>query len=241
MLAILFESFLNLTFAVVLYGAIVNGASTEIFNERITMKDLQGQQALRGLPSNHNVTLQYVGLGMGIQNYSCEDTAATPQSIGAIASVFDITDYLLQGGNATEIGVGYLKAYSRLSCQASQNLDNNKCQLKANYKFFDHLGHHWFSDIHGQGVPSFSIPGRGFLSAQKVGDVPAPKNAFPGLRPGTGAVDWLFLPSDGSSRTIALSEVYRINTAGGKPDPSACTGGMRVVTVKYTAIYWYYE
>lgn len=83
------------------------------------------------------------------------------------------------------------KAYNHLACQASPNLDVNACQLKANYKYFDHLGHHWFGDVDGVGVPFFSIPGRGFLSAQKVGDIPAPAGAYNGGSNGYGAVDWL--------------------------------------------------
>lgn len=208
-----------------------------------TIAQLQIEQPLLTLPSNSNVSLQYVGLGVGIQNYSCSSTTATPKAIGAIATVFDITDYMMQCGIAqsAELGVAYLKAYNKLACRASQNLDVNQCQLKANYEHLDQFGQHWFGDVAGVGVPFFSLPGRGFLSAQKVGDVPAPAGAFDGGKNGFGAVDWLFLPSDGSSRTRRFSEIYRINTAGGAPDPNGCSSGDMVLSSKYTAQYWYYN
>ena len=229
--------------AALLYVTTAHGVPTECGGERLTMEQLQMKQPLGTLPSNSNATLQYVGLGVGIQNYSCTGPTAAPKSIGAIASIFDITDYMLKCGNAesTEPGVGYLKAYNHLGCQASQDLDVNKCQLKGNYRFFDHLGHHWFGDVGGVAVPFFSIPGRGFLSAQKVGDVPAPAGAFGGGKNGFGPVDWLFLPSDGSSRTSGFSEIYRINTAGGAPDPDGCSSGAKVLSSKYTAEYWYFK
>ena len=71
----------------------------------------------------------HVGLGVGIQNYSCSSITGTPTSIGAIASVFDITNYSLNHGikASTELGVGYYNAYDKLACQASQNLDDNTC------------------------------------------------------------------------------------------------------------------
>ncbi|KAK5163064.1 uncharacterized protein LTR77_010999 [Saxophila tyrrhenica] len=206
----------------------------------LTLAQLQKQQPRQTLPSNSNATLQHVGLGIGVQNYTCATTTASPQAVGAIASVFDITQYKLQCGQTPPgLTASYLRAYERLKCQASQNLDVNNCQLKANYRFFDHLGHHWFGIVDGQGTPFFSVPGRGFLSAQKTGAAEAPADAYGG-QTGFGAVDWLFLPSDGSPHSQVFSEVYRIDTAGGAPDPNGCGGGKKVLSYKYAAEYWYY-
>ena len=60
------------------------------------MNHLQNQQPLNGLTSNQNVTLKHVGLGIGLQNYTCNGTAyvqSLPGS-GGYATLYDVTDYL---------------------------------------------------------------------------------------------------------------------------------------------------
>ncbi|KAK3707847.1 hypothetical protein LTR37_011849 [Vermiconidia calcicola] len=210
---------------------------------QLSVQRLQTNQPTLSLPSNSNVTLQYVGLGVGVQNYSCETGA--PVSIGAIATLFDITEYLQQKGSSSRsrISKHYLKAYERQTCQASQNLDDSTCETSINYQNFAMLGHHYFTPVGDAAAPIFEIyDDQKLLSAQKVGAVPAPAKAYDG-KEGFGAIDWLFLPSDGSQRTIGLSEVYRIHTAGGSPDPEGCAGvpAETVLSYKYVAQYWFYS
>ena len=211
-------------------------------HHELTVQQLQQRQPTASLVSNSNVTLQYVGLGVGIQNYSCSSTTATPQAIGAIATLFDITEFLqVTKDTSSTLSNKYLKMYQKQSCQANPtDLSDNSCEESINALHFSELGKHYFASINGAGVPSFDIYGQAFLSAQKVGDISAPDNAYGGGRQGFGAVDWLFLPSDGSSRSSGLSEVYRINTAGGNPDPNGCQSGESVLTYKYAAEYWFY-
>jgi hypothetical protein len=203
---------------------------------------LQSRQPTQGLPSNSNVTLQRIALGVGIQNYSCASTTSTPTSIGAIATLFDVQPWLQQCGNlqTSDLSRAYLKAYNQQSCQASTDLDNNDCQTEINFLNFPVIGHHWFNSINGAGVPFFEIIPTGQISGQKVGDVPAPSGAFNGGKNGHGAVDWLFLTSDSSGLTSGLSEVYRIHTAGGNPAPDGCASGEKVLSYKYAAEYWFY-
>ena len=222
-----------------------HGFSATENDKQLTLQHLQMMQPLEGLPSNDNVTLRHVGLGVGIQNYSCASMTATPTRIGAIASVFDITSYSLSHGikASTDLGVAYYKAYVKLPCQASQNLDDNTCQMKANSNGLQHLGHHWFQLVNSVGVPYFSIPGDNLslVSAQKVGDVAAPTDAYGGGKTGHGAVDWLLLTRDGSPANVGpFTEIYRILTCGGKPDPNGCSSGMEILSYKYTALYWYF-
>lgn len=210
--------------------------------QELTANQLQAKQPTQSLPANNNVTLQYVGLGIGIQNYSCASTTATPKSIGAIATLFDATEFLQQCGNpkSSKLSARYLKAYLKQDCQASQNLDDSSCQDAANLLHLPTLGNHYFGSVNGAGVPFFNIDNGDFLSAQKVGVSPAPATAFNGGKNAFGPVDWLFLPSDGSDRTVGLSEVYRINTAGGNADPQGCASGDAVLSYKYAAEYWFY-
>ena len=90
--------------------------------------------------------------------------------------------------------------------------------------------------------------GMGELQGKKDGDVMAPD--------GKG-VDWLMLDNknlspdagDGNGDEKAkgkekLQQVYRVDTAGGKPPsggPQACNGGQGgQVEVEYAALYWFF-
>lgn len=73
-----------------------------------------------------------------------------------------------------------------------------------------------------------------------MADIPAPKGASEGPA-GTGAVDWLALTDNGKGLSVGLREVYRVETAGGSP-PSSCSGEYKgkVISVQYSAQYWFY-
>ena len=51
-------------------------------------------------------------------------------------------------------------------------------------------------------------------------------------------VDWLKLADKGGS--TGVNQVYRVNTAGGKP-PKTCDGQGSDITSPYAALYWFYE
>ena len=208
----------------------------------LSLEDLQTQQPTNSLVSNSNVTLQFVGLGVGVQNYSCASTTATPKSIGAIATLFDVTATLEKNSDLTSnLSTKYLQNYENAACTIdSTNLADDSCQQSINRLNLPLLGKHFFASINGAGVPSFDIYSGDFLSAQKVGDVKAPAGAYAGQN-GVGAVDWLFLPQDGSGRSVGLTEGYRINTAGGSPESTQCSTGVSQFSVKYAAEYWFYE
>jgi hypothetical protein len=207
----------------------------------LTVQQLQVNQPTNGLVSNSNVTLEFAGLGVGVQNYSCASTSSAPKSIGAIATLFDVTKSLQKTGDvSSDLSTQYLKAYEKKACIAdATDISDNSCEESINALNFDVLGKHYFASINGAGVPSFDIYKGDFLSAQKIGDVLAPADAYDGQN-GAGAVDWLFLPNDGSGRSVGLSEVYRINTAGGVPDSTQCSTGVAQFSVKYAAEYWFF-
>lgn len=71
-----------------------------------------------------------------------------------------------------------------------------------------------------------------------MGDITAPSDAYVGqFGVGYGAVDWLKLADAGGS--VGISQVYRVETAGGKQMPSCTAAGP--FEVEYAALYWFYQ
>ena len=210
-------------------------------NNGISLVELQTAQPLNGLVSNSNVTLKYAGLGVGVQNYSCASTTSAPKSIGAIATLFDVTSTLRQHNDVSSaLSTKYLQNYEKVSCLPNTaDLSDHACEEEINRLRLPVLGEHYFASINGAGVPTFDLDNGALLSSQKIGDVLAPSDAYDGSN-GVGAVDWLFLTQDGSGRSVGLTEVYRINTAGGSPPSTQCSTGVPTFSVKYAAEYWFY-
>ena len=100
------------------------------------------------------------------------------------------------------------------------------------------IGKHFFN---AAGVPIFDLGDNGFLAAKKKGDIPAPKGSSTGPldTPGQdfGAVDWLALVDVGNS--TKLSEVYRVDCAGGNP-PKTCAGEGHLEQ-QYSCLYWFFN
>ena len=55
---------------------------------------------------------------------------------------------------------------------------------------------------------------------------------------GKTGVNWLKLVDKGGSRGV--NEVYRVNTAGGKP-PATCDGQPELITSSYATLYYFFE
>jgi hypothetical protein len=180
--------------------------------------------------------LVHIGLGLGTQNYTCNTTTGTYTSVGALARLFDATEYLTDHPNKVDsLPRNYLSLYQSIDCSKTPTScikTADKCEDKANQKFGNPLpilGEHYFT---ATGTPTFDLsqaPGHPFLFAKKVGDVPAPNAAD---------VDWLFLASNGSASNKIISSVYRLETAGGQP-PKSCKGS-ETAFVPYAAEYWFY-
>ena len=169
---------------------------------------------LNGLVAPKGLTLRYVALGLGTQNYTCSDTSSAPVSIGAVASLYDASS-LLANAPAT------IPSLAALAYSVSNSLG------------LPTLGHHWFS---ASGVPTFDLEAanpRAFLSAKKVASVPAPSSSI------ANSVPWLYLTDDGRGVSRNVKAVYRVETAGGGA-PATCTK-VGVITVRYAAEYWIYN
>jgi len=175
------------------------------------------------------LTLQAIGLGRGIQNYTCSSSSATatPVSIGAVATLYDATQILPSASASQEQqGLNFLSTYL---------VDVPSTVLAASG--LPVLGQHYFDTT---GTATFDLGSTGLLKGAKVGDIAAPSSASKGaMDQGYGAVDWLALTAKAGMVSTNLGEVYRLQTAGGKPAVT-CDGQSTTIEVQYSAQYWFY-
>jgi len=171
-----------------------------------------------------NGTLAYVALGRGIQNYTCSAVGATPVAIGAIATLYDATN-LAECDTASFDTVPGVAVYTALP--SSSNVS---------FMGLNVLGKHFFG---ADSTPTFDLTSVSkILYASKAGDIAAPSNASRGPAD-TGAVDWLKLTAKTGYASVGLTEVYRVETAGGSSINPCTTAG--VESVQYAAQYWFYS
>ncbi|KAM3075212.1 hypothetical protein ACMFMG_007339 [Clarireedia jacksonii] len=181
------------------------------------------QGATTTLPSPSG-TLTYVALGRGIQNYTCSTVGGKPAAIGAVASLYDAT-YLAKCQASTANNLPNSAVYTPLPPSES-----------APFMGLPLLGHHFFA---ADGTPTFNLSSVSkLLYAAKAADIAAPLNASPGPA-NTGAVDWLKLSAKSGYASVGLTEVYRVDTAGGNPTATCASTG--TLSIEYSALYWFYS
>ncbi|KAJ7191283.1 hypothetical protein GGX14DRAFT_481692 [Mycena pura] len=171
----------------------------------------------------------FVMLGVGIQNYTCSSTTSTYASIGAVASLFDIS--CLEKSDFAEVQTKAFKTWSKASAKTKAT------SIGATVGAPNLLGFHYFvTSPSGTGLsPKWDFTSTGkfagnataFVLAAKVGDMAAPTN--PAVN-----VDWLAL---NNVQGALASKVFRIDTVGGQP-PSSCVPGSAPISVKYTSKYF---
>ncbi|KIM77192.1 hypothetical protein PILCRDRAFT_12195 [Piloderma croceum F 1598] len=193
------------------------------------------------LPLNQTVlaspttTPSFVGLGVGVQNYTCNATSLTYSSAGAVVEVFDISCL-----SATSL-------FSTIQNYAFDIWNNGSASNVTTQDVIDTLGHdpivlgqHYFvanGTDPATGSPAISpvwdfTSGaekgntEAFVIAAVVGDIPAPT--------GTDDVDWLQLKNVEGE---LADTVYRVDTKGGQP-PMSCTADAPLLSVKFTTKYW---
>jgi len=175
------------------------------------------------------LSLVYVAVGRGIQNYSCASVGAAPVAVGAIATLYDATPL-------AEWSMDVLNSIPGSAVNDAPPAAGQDYTLPAPANDLALLGHHYFA---ADGTPTFDLTSVSkLLYGSKNGDIKAPANAPVGPA-GTGAVDWLSLVAKASyDASIGLGQVYRVETAGGSA-PASCTS-TDLITVQYSAEYWFY-
>ncbi|PYI08480.1 hypothetical protein BO78DRAFT_428105 [Aspergillus sclerotiicarbonarius CBS 121057] len=186
-----------------------------------TILNLEYNQTALPSPSP-NLTVQYVALGRGIQNYTCTNDTANPTSIGAMATLFD----------ASCIVSADQKLFHRLP-NILQSVPVETLDFFASFASLAGpdsaiLGEHYFT---ASAQPFFDLRLSGnedWAAAKKVASVASPMASMD--------VPWLKLASvDG----VGIKEVYRVYTAGGA-SPATCEGMTKAFSVDYAAEYWFY-
>jgi Protein of unknown function (DUF3455) len=100
---------------------------------------------------------------------------------------------------------------------------------------YDPLGDHYFD---AAGTPTFNLTAIGLWGfVAKQDGVPAPANSSIGPDK-TSAVPWLYLNDKPGYVQKNISQVYRVETAGGNPKPNCTETG--VMQIQYAAEYWFF-
>ncbi|KAJ7249770.1 hypothetical protein B0H12DRAFT_1324409 [Mycena haematopus] len=191
--------------------------------------------AVMDLPSGQTALVSpttaplFVLLGVGIQNYSCSSTTSTYASIGAVASLFDISCL----DDTSEIASIQTAAFDIWSAAPAGTAATS---IGSQVSAPGLLGFHYFvTSPSGTGIsPKWDFTSttgnpNSYVIGAKVGDIAAPAD------PATN-VDWLAL--NNAQGTLA-SKIFRIDTVNGQP-PTSCVAGSDPISVKYTAKYYLY-
>ncbi|KAF2475250.1 uncharacterized protein BDR25DRAFT_214008 [Lindgomyces ingoldianus] len=195
------------------------------------LSKLQLKMPATTLPPPTGLQLKFVGLGIGTQNYTCDNDTAPVGTTGALATLYDLGTRL----NDDPMAQWKLASISGLALSLSSNtkLLDGYLQMSGYSKV---LGNHFFTVK----IPTFSlskVQSTPFplVFGKKNGTMDAPSTSCPGTK-GEGAVPWLQLVDNGGSQG-GVNTVYRLETAGGK-SPAACTGQKKTFEVPYAAQYW---
>lgn len=191
------------------------------------------QQTALGSPTT---PLAAVGLGFGIQNYTCTNNVFV--SAGAVGEVFDISS--LAGTNSELISTihndlfNFWNSSRAGSATIQQLIETLPGMVPANMI----LNQHFFIKNDAGGIsPVWDFRAterfKGVDNAVFVGKASA---NTPDANP-TENVSWLHLVK--TSGDIS-DEIYRIFTVGGVPPTSCVSGTTKDISVKYVSQYWFY-
>lgn len=177
--------------------------------------------------------VSFVGLGVGVQNYTCGSTG-TYTSAGALAELVDISCLYKNTALFKKIPDIAIKAWSKApASMTAAKLISTLADVKSSAI----QGEHYFitNPVTGVGIsPKWDFSSHAIHNSSavvvgaKTGDMPAPT--------GSQDIDWLSLNAVPGQGLLA-DQVFRTDTRLGQP-PASCTPGSAPISVKYVAIYW---
>jgi len=187
------------------------------------LPDIPANQTLVSLTAG--LKTQFVGLGMGVQNYTCS-AAGTYVTAGAVATLYDVSCL---------VNTPLFKQLPSMAYAVSQRVAATAAITKQLGGPPIKLGEHIFvpnpNGVAGAISPFFDLTSSqktpSSVLAAKVGDLPAP----------TGKDDVDYLELKRISGTIG-AQVFRLDTKAGTP-PASCTPGSPLISVPYAANYWF--
>ncbi|KAF9234248.1 hypothetical protein BU15DRAFT_65857 [Melanogaster broomeanus] len=177
----------------------------------------------------------YIALGVGVQNYTCNATSSTYTAVGAVAELFDTSCIYNTSTFDTLPGIAYAAwntTSPNVSIQeviATFELEPSPLVLGQHYYVEDPssssgLSPKWdfTSALRTYGNPA------AYVTGTKIGDIPSADTAH--------NIDSLMIK--GIQGQLA-SEIFRVQTHGGQPPVQCQTAGTNI-SVKYTAQYWFF-
>ncbi len=174
-----------------------------------------------------SLTLQYIVLGKGTQNYTCANASSIPVAAGALATLYDVSCQITDQKSRRKFDQKLIPDFLKKFLKPIQDLLPPKASAAS-------VGDHYFRD---GSTPLFVLNDGSFIAAGKVAGCAAPSSAT-GNENGA-AVDWLKLARKQGEVSDGIEEVYRVQTAGGRA-PAACSKA-GLMTVDYVAEYWMYK
>ena len=168
--------------------------------------------------------LSHVAIGRGTQNYTCADStdAQIPAANGATATLFNVTCMATPKQPYPQILSGLPNIALRYAVPTAP--------LKAAEELL--TGHHYFTD---KTTPFFTLD----TPEHQWGTVTCKKDSAQNAPNPTADVPWLKLTAKSTSG-CTISEVFRVNTAGGVA-PATCKGMPANFEVQYAAAYWFWS
>ncbi|RDA90481.1 hypothetical protein CP533_3043 [Ophiocordyceps camponoti-saundersi (nom. inval.)] len=218
-----------------------------------------GCEELPSPQESDKVSLKYITLGFGVQNYTCKENEPKAKATGALAVLYDVTTlHPGQGPNALSSdefnaltkkvlagAANPIKPKSMDGCDSDTKKSSAATSAAGAGPFefppaaelavkgadlrLKPVGEHFFDS---NKVPIFRLNGdKGEIdvAVKKLDDVPSPDK---------DAVAWLRLGSKDAAAAGGAKFVYRVLTAGGvSRDCSSAPGDS---SVPYTATYWFF-
>lgn len=183
-----------------------------------------------------NMTLRYVALGRGTQNYTCPSngslisntTTIKPKATGAAATLFDASciassSLALLHEVPAIISATPLESLAFMAALVAQGTRSTNLII----------GEHYFNAGEDPVFDMGLSGSNSWVATSKITSTPAPKS-----KPRYSSdVPWLKL---GYKKGNGIREVYRVVTSQGDP-PVTCAGQNATIEVPYAAEYWFYE
>jgi hypothetical protein len=182
-----------------------------------------------------------LGIGVGVQNYTCSATTSTYTSTGAVAQLYDIS-CAVGAFSADQISTAAFDAWKAApSSMTIQQViaGSSKVSFRAPFSgVLDKLvlGQHYFvpNPTGAAGLsPMWDFRSSGLTKGKTSAFVIGAKDAS--LNAVNNAADVPLLQLHGIQGNLATS-IYRVATKGGQA-PTSCTPGTPDISVKYVAQY----
>jgi len=175
----------------------------------------------------------FIGIGVGTQNYTCNATDSTYALVGALAEIFDCS--CLYGTAAFESAP--TTVYDAWSASTGITVQDVITTLRLTHDPAVLGQHYYVPNPVGSGLsPKWDFTSSGmtagkpnaYVTGAKIGDLPSSNSSN---------IDDLMVKA---VKGGLAKEVFRVETNGGQP-PKQCGTGDSNITVKYSAQYWFFQ